>query len=470
MIHRKSIAVVGAGISGLCIAYWLDQCGLDVTIFEKTDRVGGSIVSKKVNGYLIDFGPNSTMETSRTLKELICELGIENQKVYGSNSASERYVLKGEELYPIPMSWKKLIRAKLFSTSAKLRLLKEPFIKPTDGHDISIAEFVRHRVGQEFLDYAINPFVAGVFAGNPDKLSAPAAFPKLYDLEQKYGSFIRGTILGARQRKKRNEQAKNHARLFSFLNGMQTLPVALENKLIHGISKNSTVEKIIRKRKNFVVQVKKNGYSRDLIFDRIVLSVPAYSLSKILSGLETNIVEPISKIEYQPVAVVFMGLKSDDLKKKINGFGFLVPEVENRGILGTIFSSCLFPNRAPQGQIAMTTFVGGSRNPEQVFLNDAQLQRIVIDELDAIIGFKKDPVLIKIHRWFKAIPQYNLGYQQVQKAFGKLEHTFPGLYFAGNLQRGISIGDAVLCAHATARKIATSHINNGSKENTIDEP
>lgn len=457
MIHRKRIAVVGAGISGLCTAYWLDQCGFDVTIFEKSDRVGGSIVSEKVNGYLIDFGPNSTMETSRTLKGLIRELGIENQKVYGSKSASERYVLKDDMLHPIPMSLKKLIRTKLFSISAKLRLLKEPFIKPTDGHDISIAEFVRYRIGQEFLDYAINPFVAGVFAGNPDRLSTPAAFPKLYDLEQKYGSFIKGAIQGASERKKRSEQAKNKARLFSFVNGMHTFSKALEGKLSHGILKNSTVEKIISKGGNFIVRVKKNGRSGEHIFERIVLSAPAYSLSTILSGLETNIIKYISEIEYQPVAVVFLGLKSENMKKKINGFGFLVPEVENRRILGTIFSSCLFPNRAPQGHTALTTFVGGSRNPEQVFFNDGQLQRIVLDELDAIIGFKEDPELIKIHRWFKAIPQYNLGYQQVQRAFERLENCFPGLYFAGNLQRGISIGDAVLCAHATARKIAASH-------------
>jgi protoporphyrinogen/coproporphyrinogen III oxidase len=457
MIHRKSIAVVGAGISGLCTAYWLSRCGFDVTIFEKSDRVGGSIISENVNGYLIDFGPNSTMETSLTLKELIRELGIENQKVYGSKSASDRYVLKDDMLHPIPMSLKKLIGAKLFSTSAKLRLLREPFIKPTDGHDISIADFVRYRIGQEFLDYAINPFVAGVFAGNPERLSTPAAFPKLYDLEQKYGSFIGGAIRGARERKRRDERSKNNARLFSFINGMQTFPEALEGKLFHSILKKSKVEKILRKRENYIVRVKKNGRSSEYIFDRIVLSVPAYSLSKILSGLETDIVKSISEVEYQPVAVVFMGLRNEDLKKKINGFGFLVPEVENRRILGSIFSSCLFPNRAPDGHTAMTTFVGGSRKPEQVSLNDRQLQRIVLDELDTIIGLKKDPEVIKIHRWHMAIPQYNLGYQQVQKAFDKLERTFPGLYFSGNLQRGISIGDAVLCAQATARKIAKRH-------------
>ena len=450
---RKRIAVVGAGISGLCSAYWLDKNGFDVYVFEKDNRVGGSIITEKENGYLIDLGPNSALETSDTLRELIRELGLEEQKVYGNEASNNRYVVRDGKLHPIPMSPPKFLKTKLFSTSAKLRLLKEPFIKPTNGNDISLADFVRYRLGEEFLNYAINPFVAGVYAGDPENLSTQAAFPKLYALEQKYGSFIKGTIKGARERKKRGEVSKDRAKLFSFIDGMQIFPDTIAAKLDGKITLNAQVELLSKNNSGLEIEITINGKKESEIYDLVILSTPADGLLRILAKLASQEAERIGKTEYPPVAVVFMGFKQDKILRELDGFGFLIPKIENREILGSIWSSTIFPQRAPEGYAAFTTFVGGTRQPENGLLSDDKLEEIVINDLNDLVGLNGTPDYIKIKKWQRAIPQYTMGYTEIQKMFNDLEDRFPGLYFAGNFRRGIGMGDSVLSAHETVQKI-----------------
>lgn len=194
MTSPQKIAVAGAGVSGLSVAYWLQKAGHDVQVFEKEERIGGSVITEHQDGFLIDLGPNSILETSPIVTELVRELGIEDQKVYGNEASNNRYIVRDGMLQALPTSPIGFLKTSLFSARAKLRLLREPFIRPTNGDEISLADFVRYRLGPEFLDYAVNPFVAGVYAGDPEHLSAPVAFPKLYALEQNYGSFIKGAV------------------------------------------------------------------------------------------------------------------------------------------------------------------------------------------------------------------------------------------------------------------------------------
>ncbi len=453
----KRIAIVGAGISGLCCAYWLDKNGFDVNVFEKNNRVGGSIVTEKEMGYLIDLGPNSALETSDTMRELIRDLGLEEQKVYGNEASNNRYVVRNGKLHPIPMSPLKFIKTKLFSTSAKLRLFKEPFIKPTDGNDISLADFVRYRLGEEFLNYAINPFVAGVYAGDPENLSTQAAFPKLYALEQKYGSFIKGTIKGARERKRRGEVAKDRAKLFSFIDGMQIFPDTIAAKLNGKIRTNSQVLLLKKNNSGLEIEITSNGNKNNKVFDLVLLSTPADGLSKILGKLASDEAKHIEKTEYPPVAVVFMGFKEENIQRELDGFGFLIPKIENRQILGSIWSSTIFPSRAPEGYAAFTTFVGGTRQPENGLLPDDKLEEIVLNDLNDLVGVNSKPDFIRIKKWQRAIPQYTMGYPKIQKMFTDLEERFPGLYFAGNFRRGIGMGDSILSAHETVQNIIESN-------------
>lgn len=451
---KSNIAVIGGGISGLCVAYWLKNEGLNVQLFERSNRVGGVIISERSEGFLVDLGPNSTLETSEILTQLVRDLQLEDKKVYGNEASANRYILKGGQLVPVPTAPLAFLRSGLFSWRAKLRLLREPFLKPTSGGDIALADFVRYRLGQEFLDYAINPFVAGVYAGDPQQLSTAAGFPKLYALEQQYGSLIKGTVLGARKRKRRNEVAKNRARMFSFSAGMQVLTDALAANLTEEIHTNAIVKNLTEKDGRYRLRVSRNGDAQELSFDKVVLCVPTFAMASLLSPIASaEALQQLSDVYYPPVSVVFTGFRKEAVPRELDGFGFLVPEVENRSILGSLWSSAIFPGRAPAGHVAFTSFVGGTRQPDQALLPDDELVRLVLGELKRILHVQEEPVFIRIKKWERAIPQYRMGYQTIQRSLTELENRFPGLYFAGNYRRGISVGDSVLSAFDVAEKI-----------------
>lgn len=451
---QGNIAVIGGGISGLCVAYWLKKEDFEVQLFEKNDRTGGVIISERSNGFLVDIGPNSALETSEVLKELISDLGLEDQKIYGNDSSGKRYILKQGKLMAVPTSALAFIQSRLFSWKAKLRLLKEPFIKRTSGEDIALADFVRYRLGREFLDYAINPFVAGVYAGDPRQLSTATGFPKLYALEQKYGSLIKGAVQGARERKKRKEVAKNRARMFSFTDGMQVLTDALAANLPQEIHKHTTVHQLTRQEAGYQLAYSQNGHSQVRTFDQVVVCVPTFAMEQLLAPLALpEELQILSEVYYPPVSVVFTGFRKADIPRKLDGFGFLVPEVENRDILGSLWSSAIFPGWAPADHVAFTSFVGGTRQPDHSRLPEEDLVRLVLGELTDILGIKGPPVFTHVKKWERAIPQYRMGYQQVQDLLDDLEHRFPGLYFAGNYRRGISVGDSVLSGFEVVEKI-----------------
>ena len=450
---NKNIAVIGGGISGLCVAYWLKKEGFGVRLFEKTNRVGGVIATEQSDGFLFDLGPNSTLETSEVLKDLVNDLGLEDQKVYGNEASGKRYVLKNGQLMQVPTSLLAFIRSGLFSWKAKLRLLQEPFLKPTTGEDIALADFVRYRLGQEFLDYAINPFVAGVYAGDPKYLSTAAGFPKLYALEKNYGSIIKGAVQGARERKKRKEVAKNKARMFSFTGGMQVLTDTLAANLAQEIQTNATVKQLTKQDGGYQLVIGQNGDSQTLSFDEVIVCVPTFAITDLLSTVALpEELQQLSDVYYPPVSVVFTGFKKESVPRELDGFGFLIPELENRSILGSLWSSAIFPGRAPEGHVAFTSFVGGTRQPDNALLPDDDLAKLVQGELQDILNIKEEPVFVKVKKWKRAIPQYRMGYQSIQGLLDDLENRYPGLYFAGNYRRGISVGDSVLSAFDVVKK------------------
>ena len=276
---NKKVAIIGGGISGLTTAFWLKQNGIDVRLFEKNDSVGGSIRTQIENGFLVEYGPNSTLETTPLIDKLLNELNILDEKIYASKDSNKRYILRNGKIFPLPMSPGAFLSTKLFSNSAKLRLLKEPFIRSKGNAYETIAEFTIRRLGEEFLDYAINPFVAGVFAGDPEMINVKTAFPKLYELEQRYGSLIKGAIKSGRQRRKSKEKSKQSAKTFSFKKGMQTLTDAIYMKILEGVSLKSTINSISIKndnnRKPFSLSILKDGELINDEFDSIVISTPS---------------------------------------------------------------------------------------------------------------------------------------------------------------------------------------------------
>jgi oxygen-dependent protoporphyrinogen oxidase len=442
----SDITIIGGGISGLTAAWWLRKQGYSVTIFEQDSSPGGTMKTIRKDGWLIEAGPNSALETSPLFKTLFSDLGLTDELVYANPAGSNRYILRGGILHPLPMSPGQFLRSKLWSLAGKLRLLKEPFVGKAAKEE-SIAEFVERRLGKEFLDYAINPFVAGVFAGAPEQLSVRAAFPKLYALEEKYGGLIRGQIGGARERKKRGEVAKDRAKMFSFKHGMQTLPEALGKALGKHLYLSTVAERIEYNGNDqiYIVHLSVGGRPQTHQTRSIIFAVPASVAARLIGTFDGRILTTdIQTIYYPPVTEVFIGYRAEQVKCPLDGFGFLIPEKEKRSILGTIWSSALFEGRAPEGCVAFTVFVGGSRQPENAHWNDDRILTTVKVELQELMQISGEPVMTHITRWPKAIPQYHLGHLNIVEQIKNFEANHPGLFISGNYRDGISVGDCVI--------------------------
>jgi len=452
----RNAVIIGAGISGLTVAYYLRRAGWSVCVLDPGDAPGGTMRTVRDGGWMVETGPNSALETTPLFGEMFEGLGITAERLYADPAADRRYILRDSRLHPLPMSPGAFLTSSLWTLPGKLRLMKEPFVSRAKNEE-TVAQFVRRRLGDEFLDYAINPFVAGVFAGDPAALSVRAAFPKLYALEEKYGGLIRGMIGGAGERRKRAEKAKDRARMFSFRAGMQTFPDALARSLGDALRLHCTATRVERAAPpaggTFTVRYRRDGEYGSLDAPAVVIAAPAYSAEKLLRPFSANVADALAGIRYPPVTQVFLGFPSSALGRPLDGFGYLIPEKEKRNILGTIWSSALFPGRAPAGHAALTTFVGGARQPMMAAMDDRDLTAAVVSELRELMGVRGDPSYSKIIRWEKAIPQYALGHLALMEGIEAIERDVPGLYLCGNYRGGISVGDCIASGEKLARRI-----------------
>jgi oxygen-dependent protoporphyrinogen oxidase len=456
-MSNKSVVIVGAGISGLTTAYWLNKDGFDVKILESKSDAGGAMETIREKGFLVDFGPNSGLETTPLIRKIVDEVGLTNEMIYANESSNKRYILKNGELHALPTSLPAFIRTKLFSPKAKLCVMAEPFIgKSDDGYYQSIAQFVRRRLGQEFLDYAIDPFVSGVFAGDPHKLSVKSAFPKLYRLEEIYGGLVKGLIKGAKERKKRAEQSKQSAKMFSFINGMQTFPKAIASKLSDKIVYECKVQSIELRDNKWRLKYEKNGKIEEINSDYILSTIPVQNAAKVFSGLDNNFQQHSDNIYYPPVMVLYLGFNKKEIGRNLDGFGYLIPSKEKKSFLGAIWTSTIFPNRCDDDKAAFTLFIGGARSPYLFDIEKEKLLGKVLSEFKNIMQIKTDPVFIKERMWQRAIPQYNLGYIEHENYFDNFEKENPGIFISGNFRGGISVGDCVKNSEIVFNKIKNS--------------
>ena len=460
-MSSKKIVILGAGISGLATAYQLNKKGFNVTVLEKKKEAGGSMESAFEDGFLFDRGPNSGLETSPLIGKLVEELKLQDQLVYANKSGNKRYILRNDQLNPLPMNPFALLKTNLFSPSAKLRLIAEPFIgRSKDGYYQSIADFVKRRLGKEFLDYAINPFVAGVYAGNPEDLSVKSAFPKLYELEEKYGGLIIGTIKSMKERKQRAEKSKQSAKMFSFKDGMQVFPCAIAKFFESKVITFAEATLLEKKGNSFVVNYIIGNINESIECDAVLSTIPAYAAPEIFKPFDEKISDHLNDIYYPPVLVLYLGYKETDIEQPLDGFGFLIPAKEKKSFLGAIWSSVLFPNRAPEGQASFTLFIGGARNPEIGNIDKEILFKKVRSEFESIMKIAGKPTFVNYRYWSKAIPQYNIGYIEHEKYFEEFERNNPGIFLSGNYRGGISVGDCIKNSEIVANKIFEYLINN----------
>jgi oxygen-dependent protoporphyrinogen oxidase len=454
-IGAADVVVIGGGISGLAAAFGLRQRGATVEVLEAGARAGGVIGTRRRDGALYETGPNSALDTSPLINELLDALALRGERADASAVAATRFIVRGGRLIPLPMSPGAFLATPAFSLGAKLRLLREPFIAPAPPEaEESIAAFVRRRLGREFLDYAIDPFVSGVYAGDPERISVPAAFPRLHALEQKYGSLIKGQIQGARERRKSAEKAKNAAGSFSFRGGMQTLTDALA-RAVDRIATGARVERIERSAEGeWIVTGTRDGEPMVRRAKAVVLAVPAYEAARLLRELAPPAAQGLAAIDYAAVASVASVYRRADIGHSLAGFGFLVPKKEQRRILGTLFSSSMFDGRAAEGTVLLTSFIGGLRNPDLPDQSDAMLAHLLQEELAALVGASAEPLWRAITRWTHAIPQYNLGHRERLLPLAAAERALPGLHVCANYRGGVSVGDCIKSAHVAAEVVA----------------
>lgn len=455
MTHTSTVVVIGGGISGLATAWWLEQSGHDVVVLEAEARPGGTIGSTREQGCLIEAGPQSALDTSPLIGQLIEAAGIAATRLDAAPAAKNRFVLRGGRLIPLPLSPPALLATPLFSIKAKLSVLREPFIgRSAAAEEETVAQFVRRRLGAEFLDYAINPFVAGVYAGDPERLSLRAAFPRLHEVEQRYGSLIRAQIFGMRERRRSAEPSRQSAAMLSFRDGMQTLPDALAARL--GKVMLATRATGLERDNGGAWVVSAEGPDGPARFQAraAVLAVPAFEAVALVRAHAPAAASALEQIVYPPVAVVASAYDRGAVAHRLDGFGFLVPEREHRRILGTLFSSTLFADRAPEGTVLLTTFVGGMRQPGLAQVDDRALLASVHAELAELLGARAAPRWARVRRWQRAIPQYSLGHLLRMDALAAAEGALPGLYFCANYRGGIAVGDCVKSAHLMAERVA----------------
>lgn len=440
----EEIVIIGAGITGLSTAYWLKKDGFKVKILEASNQVGGNIKTEKHQNFVFDTGPNSGLETTPLIKQIVDELNLQDEFVYANKESNKRYILRDNVLHPLPMNPKDFITTRLFSTSGKFRVLLEPFIgKSKDGYYQSVAEFVRRRLGQEFLDYAINPFVSGVFAGDPENLSVKSAFPKLYRLEEVYGGLFKGMIKGAKERKQRAEKSKQSAAMFSFRNGMSVLTNRLGEFLKDEILLNHQLTKVQKVDDRILINAVEDGNEKVFETKSVLFTIPAYSTAEILRELDGYLHNHLITIYYPPVLVLNVIYRKDKIGQPLDGFGFLIPEKEKKSFLGAIWNDSIFPNRGDQDFASFTIFVGGARQAK-IFENDLnELINQVLSEFEQIMKITIKSESIKYKFWEKAIPQYSLGYIEKENAINQFEKNNKGIFLGGNYRGGISVGDCI---------------------------
>ena len=426
------VLVVGSGISGLSVAFLLAKEGFNVLVLEKEEIPGGNIQTEKADGFILELGPQ-TILADKKVEEFLQLVGI--QPEYAREEAKIRYIYKKGRLIPLPLSPVEFFKSPLLSFGAKLRVLKEPFVGPSIKTEESIAEFVRRRLGKEFLDYIIDPFISGVYAGDPESLSVKYAVRRVYELEQKFGSLIKGAI--------KLKALGPGGRLISFNGGNHTLIRKLAEKL--SLDTENVVLKIRKKEDRFIVDAKKGKYEAK----SVVIAAPATSAGYLLRDISWSASEVFDQIYYAPIVVVHVSVEKGSIPK---GFGFLIPRVEKRKILGVLFSSQIFEKKAPEGKELLTIYLGGSRDPEIIDYEDEDIFSIVDEELRDLLSINKLEFL-RLTRWKRAIPQYTLGYGRYLELAKTLEDENPGLFLAGNYLYGVSVADCIRASYSVAERV-----------------
>ena len=450
----KRVVVVGGGISGLSVAYLLKSKGFDVCLLEAENRLGGKAWTIREKGFLCEEGPNGFLDNRPDTLRFVDEVGLSHKLLRASPTAKHRFVVRKNRLVPLPENPVAFLFSPILPFYAKMRLLLEVFIKAKkDEEDETVADFARRRLGRKALDYLIEPMVSGVFAGDAEKLSLKSAFPRIFELESTYGGLFRALFALRKQGKAKGAVGAPTGHLTSFFGGMRTLVEHLETLLKDSIVLDARVQGIERKGKKYWVFYEKDGRKEHVESPVVVLSCPSYASAKLTSSLSLRLSDALAQIPYAPIVVVALGFSLSQFKKQPVGFGFLAPMVEKRPVLGCLFDSSIFTDRAGKGDCLVRFMVGGARSKEITEKEDKVIVDSCLGELDTFLGARGEPKFVKVIRHERGIPQYNKGHGQILQAIEEELSGFPGLFLCNNAYYGIGINDCISRANIVTNKI-----------------
>ena len=438
---KKDIVVIGAGLTGLTTGFYLNKYGKDVVILEKADRCGGVINSVQENGFIYETGPNSGVLSTVEAVELFEDLNQLCKLETARAESKKRLILKNGQWEPLPSGLSSAISTPLFTLKDKLRILGEPFREKGNNPHESVAELVRRRLGKSFLDYAIDPFISGIYAGDPENIVTKYALPKLYDLEQEYGSFIKGSIAKMKNADKKAKKATRE--VFSAKNGLGKLISALCEGIGEENIKLNCNNISINKSDKFEITFETDGDIKKIESNKVITTTGSHALEEMLPFIPKNRFDNISNLRYAKVVQVILGFNNWQ-GISLQAFGGLIPSKEKRKILGVLYSSSLFEDRAPVGGALLSIFLGGMKFLSAVDLSDQEITHLVKIEITDIMGLKDfNPDLMKIFRYQYAIPQYEASSGSRFEAIRKLQEEYPGLILAGNMRDGIGMSDRI---------------------------
>jgi oxygen-dependent protoporphyrinogen oxidase len=450
MTEKIDVLIIGGGISGLATAWWLAQGGLSVEVWEANKHPGGKILSTQQDGYLTERAAAMVMNFRPEVVELVREAGLETAKTIRQPAAeARRYLLHRGRLKSLPMRLGAMVASPLWSLRGKLRLLAEPFIPSGGRADESVSEFVTRRLGREVLEKAMEPFIAGTLAADPDQTSATAALPRLTALERRYGSITAGVLMNRVLRRRTACTTDT----FSFRGGMSTLVETLAQTPGIKMCTGHVVEELVQERHGWRATATTSDGQRSLSARQVIVTTPAPVAAKLVTPLDNELSELLRGIDYAAVTVVHTGLAHDAAGHPLDGTGFLSPRGESTSLTGNLWMSTLFPNRAPPGKVLLTSYLGGSRAPQVMDWDNERIVEETLRTLCPLLDLKADPEMVRIDRHRQALPVYHGAYQARMQAIADRLQQFPGLHLEANYRGGVSVRDRLVRGHAVAKQI-----------------
>jgi oxygen-dependent protoporphyrinogen oxidase len=462
-MSEKEVLIIGAGISGLSTAWWLARQGIRASVWEAEHYPGGKIRTCLEQGYQTEQAAGLLVNFRTEIDQLLQQTGLAQHKCIRDENLN-RYVLHQGKLQPIPMQLPALFSSPVWSLGAKLRLITEILIPAAEQSGESVSSFIKRRLGREILDTAMDPFVTGTLASDPDLAEARAVLPRLTALEKRYGSLCMGMLINRLLKRRRTNQAET----FSFTGGMSSLCQSIASSPGVAIEYGVRVHSMSRENGYWRVLAEDRHGRRECITPNLVLCTPAYVTASIIDQSDALLARELRGIEYSPVAVVHLGMKQSGISHPLDGTGFLCSKKEKLSLNGNLWMSKLFPERAPQGHALLTSYLGGARHPELLQENDSQLAQRVVADLAPLIGLHGEPDYLKVDRHKRALPLYHGRHMERIERIRKRVGALPGLELNANYADGVSVRECIYRSRSLALKVAASRDGHAGTESEMD--